>query len=384
MPSLFERHAVELQRRLADEKIDLLLVTDPDSVYYLTGYWGYLGVEWGRPTVIAVPRTGDLTMITPKLESEMAAAMTWIEDIRSYEDGIAGEWGSPLRDLLSHHGTSRVAVERFQIPAVVSEFLHEELGPVPLADGSMILGEMRMIKSPEEIETLRQAGQLAVAMCAAGKAAMAEGVPEFEVALAASTAGTRMAADLMGNDKGDVFQSPIIYDLQTVRCGIHTSMAHRRSSTQRIQRDLPIHICFCGIAKFKQLKPGMDREYVIGTPSDELQRSYEIALTAQRVATDAIRPGVTAESVALAAREVYREVGVHNASRAGRGVGYSVNERPQLKIGDKTILRPGMTLAVDGGVSLAGKFGAWACDTLVVTETGTECLTEFPRSLDMS
>jgi len=383
MSSIFEDHALELQRRLADEKIDLFLVTDPDSVYYLSGYWGYLGVEWGRPTMIVVPRIGELILITPKLESEMAAAQTWIEDIRSYEDGIAGEWRGLLRDLLNLHGNSSVAVERFQIPAVVAEFLREELGAVLLGNGSIVLGEMRMIKSPEEINIMREAGQLAVTMCAAGKAAMAEGIPEYEVALAASTAGTRMAAGLMEKEKSNLFQSPLVYDLQTIRCGIHTSMAHRRSSVQRIQRDLPIHICFCGIAKFKHLKPGMDREFVIGEPTDELQKSYEIALTAQRVATNAIRPGVTAESIAQATREVYREVGVHNASRAGRGVGYSVNEQPQLKLGDKTILRPGMVLAVDGGVSVAGKFGAWACDTVVVTETGTECLTEFPRSLQM-
>ena len=233
MANRFERHALELQRRVADEGIDLLLLTDPDSVYYVSGYWGFLGVDWGRPTVIAVPADGGLTLITPKLESEMAAAMTWIEDIRTYVDGEAGEWADPLRDLLSRQDRSRIAVERLQVPAMVSEFLRDELGPAPLVDGSDCLGEMRMIKSPEEIETLCQASELAVAMCAAGKTAIAEGVPEYEVALAVAAAGTRKAADLMVSDGADVFQSPMIHDLQSLKCGVHTSMAHRRTSVQR-------------------------------------------------------------------------------------------------------------------------------------------------------
>ena len=216
MANRFERHALELQRRVADEGIDLLLLTDPDSVYYVSGYWGFLGVDWGRPTVIAVPADGGLTLITPKLESEMAAAMTWIEDIRTYVDGEAGEWADPLRDLLSRQDRSRIAVERLQVPAMVSEFLRDELGPAPLVDGSDCLGEMRMIKSPEEIETLRQASKLAVAICAAGKTAIAEGVPEYEVALAVAAAGTRKAADWMVSDGADVFQSPMIHILTRV------------------------------------------------------------------------------------------------------------------------------------------------------------------------
>ncbi len=384
MPNLFEQHAVELQQRIADEPFDLLLLTDPDSIYFVSGYWGYLGVDWGRPTVVAVPKNGELTLITPKLESEMAAAMTWIENIQSYVDGVGGEWRDPLRDLLGRHPASRVAVERFQIPAMVSELLREEMASGEILDGAWVLEEMRMVKSAEEIETVRQAGQLAVAMCAAGKAAIGEGVPEYEVALAVVAAGTRKAADLMGNGDGSVFQSPLIHDLQSLKCGTHTSMAHRRTSIQRIRRGDPIHMCMCGIAKFKQFKPGMDREFVVGDAPDEFIQNYSIALEAQHAAIEAIRPGAIAEDIALATHEVYRKIGIPSASRAGRGIGYSVNERPQLKIGDKTVLKAGMVLAVDGGVSLPGKFGCWACDTVLVTETGVECLTEFPRTLEIS
>ena len=92
---------MELQRRLAGAEIDLLLLTDPDSIYYVSAYWGDLGVEFGRPSILAVPRAGDLTLITPLMESEMAGAMTWVSDIRTYVDGIGGEWTDPLGDMLT-------------------------------------------------------------------------------------------------------------------------------------------------------------------------------------------------------------------------------------------------------------------------------------------
>jgi Xaa-Pro aminopeptidase len=120
--TLIER-TVTLQRRMADEGIDAILLTDPDSVYYVSGFWGYLGVEFGRPTLLFLPRAGAPSIITPLMESAMARAMTWVEDIRVWEDGVGGEWAEPLRDLLAGSGQAAVGVERLRMPALVAEGL---------------------------------------------------------------------------------------------------------------------------------------------------------------------------------------------------------------------------------------------------------------------
>jgi Xaa-Pro aminopeptidase len=66
---------------------------------------------------------------------------------------------------------------------MIIECLQRKFPGTSLVDISDILDDMRMVKSPEEIAVMRQAGQVAIAMCEGGVKAIAEGVPEYEVAL---------------------------------------------------------------------------------------------------------------------------------------------------------------------------------------------------------
>lgn len=381
MDGLFRRRATRLQGRMEEADIDVLLLTDPDSIYHLSGFWGYLGTEFGRPTMVLLSRSGSCTLITPRMEAEMARAMTWIPDIREWVDGVAGEWGAHLKALLASHRPRTIGIERLQIPPVVLERLRGELPAATFTDASELLADLRLIKSPEEIAVIRQAGQVAVAMAEAGAAAIREGVPEYEVALAVIAGGTRKAAELFGADGPDRLLSPMIYNLQILQSGPETSMVHRRPTVRRIRRGDPVYLCFCGIANYKVFKLGFDREFFVGTVSDRHARIYEVALRAQAAALEAIRPGVAAEDVHAAAKEVYREAGFEVEYRTGRGIGYSFLEKPQLKDGDRTPLQAGITLAVDGGVTIPGEFGARVGDSIVVTESGYEWLTDYPRDL---
>ena len=89
---LFQGRTEELQRRMADEGIDLVLLTNVDSIYYYTAYWGDLGLEFGRPTMVAVAAGGEVTLITAESESLMARAMTWVDDLETFSDGVGNEW----------------------------------------------------------------------------------------------------------------------------------------------------------------------------------------------------------------------------------------------------------------------------------------------------
>ena len=198
---LFQGRTEELQRRMADEGIDFVLLTNADSVYYYTAYWGDLGLEFGRPTIVAVAAGGDVTLITAESESLMARAMTWVEDLDTYSDGVGNEWRDPLdRVMGSRAGRSTIAVERDDIPAMVSDYLRSAHGVSDAVDATPVIARMRMVKSAQELDMIRQAGQVAIAMGEGGRAVIAEGVPEYEVSLACIAAGTRKAAEIIGGE----------------------------------------------------------------------------------------------------------------------------------------------------------------------------------------
>ena len=380
MSDWFRKRTERLQQQLEDRNLDLALLAHPDSVYYFTAYWGDLGVEFGRPTVAAVTRSGDATIVTAEMETEMARALTWVDQVRGYSDGVGGEWRGPLLEILKQT-RGKVGFERFHCPPVVTEFLRAHLDAHRLVDLGPALSTLRMVKSAQELEQVRQAGQVAVAMGDAGKKAIAEGVPEYEICLACMNAGTRKAAEIISAEDPDSFMTPVIHNLQVLNSAHFTSMTHRHPTVRRLRRGDPVYMCFCCIAHFKQLKLGYDREYFVGRVSDRQAQIYQAAVEAQRAAVSAMRPGITAEEVHFEALEVYRKHGYGNAYRTGRAIGYSSLEKPELKAGDKTVLEPGMVFAVDGGITLAGEFGARVGDTIIVTEQGSECATDYPRDL---
>ena len=381
MSETHSARVAEFQRRMADDGIDVAVLTDPDTVYYLSGAFGYLGVEFGRPTMVVAPRDAAPTLITPLMESEMVGAQTWIDDIRPWSDGLDGEWGAHLAALLGSRAGLVVGIERKRIPAIVAEWMRASLGGALLVDVSPSIEAMRVVKSADEIAIMRQAGQVAIAMAEAAEGVIGEGVPEYEVALAVIAGGTRKAAEFLSDEGPDRFVSPTIHNLQVLQSGHDTCMVHRRSTVRRLGRGDPVYLCFCGIANFKQFKLGFDREYFVGEVSDEMARAYETTIAAQKAALDAIRPGAIAEEIHGAAEEVYRTAGHDAGYRTGRGIGYSFLEQPQLKPGDMTTLKPGMTFAVDGGVTLPGRFGTRVGDSIVVTEMGYEYLTPYAKEL---
>ncbi|SHM72354.1 Xaa-Pro aminopeptidase [Roseovarius litoreus] len=369
-----------LQARMKDLGIQRAVFTDESSIAYLSGFWGYLGIEFGRPTMLVIHADEAPIVITPLMESEMVAAMTWVEDIRTWEDMGQRTWGRALAGALGEK-PDEIWVERNSIPAIVRNYLDETYPGVPVKDISPVLGAMRMIKTPFEIQVMKEAGQVAGAMMKAAHLSLQEGAQEYESALAVIEAGSRKAATFLTDKGWDRFVSPMIHNLQILQSGKDTSMVHRRASVRAYQRADPVYFCFCNMAQFKQYKLGFDRMFHIGEIRDDAARVQQAAIDAQQAALAAIRPGVEAQDVAAAANEVYAERGYETGYRTGRSIGVAYLEAPELKAGDTTILQPGMTFAVDGGISVDGVTAGRIGDSIVVTEKGFDYITEYPRTL---
>ena len=375
---MFRNRLTLFQNKLAEKNIDLALLTDEDNVYYLTGYYDYLHMEFGRPTILVVPQNGPVVLITPTIDLNAAQSAAQVDRIAPWNDGMGNEWREELPKAIRN--TTTIAVEPDHMPPVVRAYVSEVIDTQRLGNATALLSAMRMIKSPEELQLARHAGEVATAMMLAGRGAIADGVPEFEVAIATSQAGTRKAADLLTRHYADTDMSPNTHFLQIMASGESIIKTHHRASTRIMHKGDPVFLCFCGMTNFHRFKLGFDRTFWIGdAPKDQIA-VYEVAVASQKAALNALRPGVTAESIHAEYANVIQEAGYDYPFRCGRATGFSFLETPQLVTGDKTIIQPGMVLAIDGSVSVE-TFRAQVGDSVIVTEDGWEPLTQHSKAV---
>ena len=377
---MFEQHLQQLRAKLAESGIDVALITDDDSVYYYTGYYDYLHMEFGRPTILIVPADGESLLITPSIDFNMALENAVVDRVEAWNDGLGNEWREHIPGKLK--GASRVAIEVHKMPALVRNYVDSLVDASCLEDITPLVSTMRMIKSDEELQLARHAGAVANAMMEAGREALADGVAEYEVALATSRAGTTKSAELLAQHYGATEMSPNTHFLQIMASGKDIIKTHHRASNKVMRHGEPVFLCFCGMTNFHKFKLGFDRTFWIGEIQDKSQEKiYQVALDSQAAALQALRPGIIAEDVHAAYAEVIQSAGHDYPFRCGRGTGFSFLEQPQLVVGDKTVLQPNMVLAVDGSVS-TDTFRAQVGDSFILTEDGYEAITAHPKSID--
>jgi D-alanyl-D-alanine dipeptidase len=104
---------------------------------------------------------------------------------------------------------------------------------------------------------------------------------------------------------------------------------------------------------------------------------------AQRAAVEAVRPGVTAEQIDAAARDVLAEAGLADyfVHRTGHGIGLSVHEEPYIVAGNDLPLQVGMAFSVEPGIYFPGQWGARIEDIVVVAEDGAQPVNHRPHEL---
>lgn len=378
----FEERTQKFQKKLQEQGYVGAIITEPSSVYYFTGFHTYLGMEFGRPTILIIPKDDAPVLITAMMELEMAERLTGLSRIIPWTDGLDGEWQKPLSKCLEPFTGHTVGVDHFDMPRIVWDHVTEVLGVESVRDISPLIDGLRMIKSQEEIQVARHAGEVAVAMLEGAIAKVAPGVPEYEISLAVKAAGTRKAAELLEKYYDDVLNFPSINFHQIIASGKRTTMCHHRGSLHTLEVNQPLFLCFCGTTEFRQFKLGFDRTLFVGSINDEMAELLQIAVTAQKAALAVVKPGVVAEDVFNEYAEVIKSAGLDIPFRAGRSLGYALNENPQLAFGDKTVLQEGMVFAVDGAVNRPGTFRAQVGDSIVVTATGHEVLTKFTKNTE--
>ena len=378
---MFKKNLEKLKANLQNKNIDLAIITDDDSLYYFTGYYDFLHMSFGRPTILLVPKDSDTVLITPLIDAQLVSTNCPVDRIITWNDGVENEWREHLPKYIKKN--LNVGIEKFKIGSLVLNYLSSLFEEKLIKNITPILDSIRMVKTEEELKIAKSAGKVAEAMMHAGKEAIGYNVPEYEVALATSAAGTRKAAEILKKEFEESDMSPLIHFLQIMASGKDLPKTHHRASTKLIKNGEPVFLCFCGMTNFHKFKLGFDRTFWLKEITDKSQiKTYETAVQSQTAALSVLGPGVKAEDIHAAYADAIQSAGYpYPTFRCGRATGFSMLEEPQLVFGNKTILKPGMVFAVDGSAN-EENFRAQVGDSFIITENGYEQITNFSKKIE--
>lgn len=343
---------------------DALLIAPGSDLRYLLGQ---AGGSFERLTTLVIPADGVPALVVPKLEApgygDVPLAdlgielLTWVDGDDAYRL-VADHLGKP----------GRVAVSDFT-PALHVLALRSALGDAEQTLAGPIVRELRMRKDAAEIEALRQAGAAIDRVHARVHEWLRAGRTEAEV-------GADIAAAI-------VEEGHTRADFVIVGSGPNGASPHHDVSDRVIERGDMVVVDIGGpIAE--GYNSDSTRMYSVGEPRDaDVAATYAVLQEAQRAAVASVRPGVTAEQVDAAARDLITEAGFGEffIHRTGHGIGLDVHEEPYIISGNDLPLEAGMAFSVEPGIYQAGRWGARIEDIVVVTEDGVESLNQRPHEL---
>jgi creatinase len=362
-----------LRAAMAERGIEAAIFTSYHNINY---YADFLYCSFGRPYALVVTHDRATTV-----SANIDGGQPWrrsFGDNLVYTDWQRDNYYRALQRLAPAKG--RIGIEEDHLPL---ERLRKLQAALPEAEFVDIAGSamaQRMVKSAEEIALIRNGACIADIGGAACVAAIAEGVPEHEVALASTGAMVRAIAETYPHaelmDSWTWFQS-----------GPNTDGAHNPVTSRRLRKgDILSLNCFPMIAGYYT---ALERTLFLDHASGRHLELWEANCEVHRRGLDMIRPGARCCDIATALNEVYRAYGLLDYRTFGYGHSFGVlchyygrEAALELREDIETVLAPGMVVSMEPMIMIPegepGAGGYREHDILLVTEQGSENLTGFP------
>ncbi len=385
---------------LPEREVDLLLVTHPVNLRYITGFTGTNGLALvaaggdGAPGVggngrqVEEPGLSNLFLTDFRYETQSAAQVPALFVRRIFsidlieaaagelapadEDGEEGEWEErvPSSGAAPPPG-GRLGFEDGVLTvkqhARLRELLPDTWELVPCGG---VIEELREVKEPPEIAGIRAAAELADEALRGVLEAGLVGRTEREVAIALELRMRRLGAT------GPGFPS-------IIAAGPHSALPHAEPRDVPIPRDTLVTIDWGAL--LDGYCSDCTRTYATGEHlPDEARAVYELVLAAQLAGLAAVQAGPNGKELDAVAREVIESAGhgEHFGHGLGHGVGLEVHEAPRLsRTAGEQPLRAGSVVTIEPGIYIPGRFGVRIEDLVVVTEDGFVVLTGLPKEL---
>ena len=311
-----------------------------------------------RMTLLVAAADGNHLLVVPELERARAEAAGVGVPVHGF-----GETDDPFALVAAHLDGGRADEPIGVGDQLWARFvlgLQDAMPGATWTPASAVTRQVRMAKAPEEVAGLRAAGRAIDAVHAQVPGLLRPGRTEDEVGR--DIAEAMLAA---GHDA---------IDFVIVGSGPNGASPHHETSDRVIQAGDAVVVDIGG--PVDGWFSDCTRCYVVGEEPEGYAEAYAVLKAAQQAAVDHVRPGVTAESVDRAARQVITDAGYGDAfiHRTGHGIGLEVHEEPYLVEGNDLVLTEGMTFSIEPGIYLEGRFGMRLEDIVAVTADGVELL----------
>ncbi|MDB4868433.1 MAG: dipeptidase [Cohnella sp.] len=348
--------------RLLDETdgLDVIFVTLPKLIYYFTGFYTE---PHERFLALVCAKGQPPFLVVPILDYEKAAGVSTVDSIYAHEDT-----DNPYQ-VVKGHLTSKIrciGIQKDHLSVNRYEALMEATGAQQAVDVEPKLNQMRVIKSEPEIAAIRRAVACIEEVFHTAIGFVKPGVTEIDIVAEMEYRMKRLGAD------GPSFDTMVL-------SGEKTGMPHGVPGAKKI-REGELVLFDAGVF-VDGYASDLTRTFAVGDVSARTKEIYETVLQANRKMIDAVRPGATFGSLDDAARQVIESKGdgPYFITRAGHGFGLEIHEYPSIHGNNQDVMSAGMVFTAEPGIYIPGLGGVRIEDNVLVTPTGAEVLTTFPK-----
>lgn len=324
-----------------------------------------------RPLVVIVPRTGTPVAIVPNLEMGSFTPLGFPGEVFDWrdEDGYMGAFRKAGAALPHLAKGARIGVEGQRMRVFDFLALQQVLPHAALVDAHADISAVRLHKTPDEIAALREAIHRS-------ETALEATVQQVRVGMTEKEVEAILLGELFKAGCDGLSFDPI------VAAGDNAAKPHASARADyAIKPGDALLFDFGG--RYRHFSADITRTFFVGHVSEHDRAFYETVLAANAKGHAVSRPGVTASDVDDAVCKVLEnsQFAAFKRHKTGHGLGLDVHEAPQIMRGNTQALEPGMVFTIEPGLYRDCEAGVRIEDDVVVTETGIESLTTYPRDL---
>jgi ectoine hydrolase len=379
--SEYARRIARTRAAMAERGIDLLIVSDPSNMRWLTGYDGW---SFYVHQCVLLPLDGDPIWYGREQDANGARRTVFMEDdhILSYPDHyVQSAVRHPmdyLSGILEQRGWGRLSIgvemDNYYFSAACLESLRAHLPNAAFRDATALVNWQRAVKSPAEIDYMRRAARIVEATHARIFELVEPGLRKNDLVAEIYCTAIR-GVNGFGGDY------PAIVPL--LPSGPDASAPHLTWDDRPFRNNQGTFFEIAGC--YRRYHCPLSRTIYLGRPPQEFLDTEQAVLEGIHAALEAARPGNTCEDVEAAWRRTIARHGLEKESRCGYPIGLSYppdwGERTMsLRPGDRTVLQPGMCFHLIPAI-WRDTWGMEITESFLVTERGAETFCNYPRKL---